>query len=149
VCGDGALREPLAERLREQGVADAAELLGHVPVEDGLHRRYRESDLLLHVSWTEGVPQVLLEAFAARLPVVATDVGGVAAVTGGRAALLVPPGDPDAAARAVLRLAAEPELRAALVEAGLEIAREHTLQAECRRIAAFLRASWRPAGVPT
>ena len=44
-----------------------------------LAARYAGADALVHVSWTEGVPQVLLEAFAAGLPVVATAVGGVPA----------------------------------------------------------------------
>ena len=48
------------------------------------------------------MPQVLLEAFAARLPVVATAVGGVAAA--GDRALLVPPGDALAAADQLSRL---------------------------------------------
>ena len=61
---------------------------------------YRSSHVLLHVSWTEGLPQILLEGFAAATPVVATDVGGVARAVGD-AALLVPAGDAGAAADAV------------------------------------------------
>ncbi len=52
-------------------------LLGYVPIDDGLLDRYRQADVFLHVSWTEGFPQVLLEAFASRTPAVATEVGGV------------------------------------------------------------------------
>ena len=44
------------------------------------------------MSWTEGLPQVLFEAFAAGTPVVATAVGGVPEAVGD-AALLIPPGD--------------------------------------------------------
>src|SRR5581483_3266620 len=98
---------------------------------------YRDSHALLHVSWTEGMPQVLLEAFAAGLPAVATDVGGVRAVADG-AALLVGPGDPAAAAESLERLADDPDLRRRLVGAGVERVREHTLEHECRRVAEFL-----------
>jgi glycosyltransferase involved in cell wall biosynthesis len=44
---------------------------------------YRSSHFLLHTSWTEGLPKVLIEAFAAVLPVVATDVGGIREAVGG------------------------------------------------------------------
>ena len=98
---------------------------------------YRSSHALLHVSWTEGLPQVLFEAFAAGLPVVATEVGGVPAAVGD-AALLVPPGDAEAPARALDRIATDPALRERLTEAGLARVREHTLEAEARRVAEFL-----------
>src|SRR5262249_54859450 len=55
------------------------ELLGYVPLDDGLLDVYRTSHVFLHVSWTEGLPQVLFEASAAGTPVVATDTGGVGA----------------------------------------------------------------------
>jgi glycosyltransferase involved in cell wall biosynthesis len=139
VCGDGPLEAELAERLAELGVADRAELRGYVDVEAGLMDLYRSSHALLHVSWTEGVPQVLFEAFSARLPMVATAVGGVGE-TVGDAGLLVPPGDPDAAARALERLAAEPELRERLVEAGARRAAENSLEAGTARVARFLGA---------
>ena len=84
VCGEGAMQPLLEDRLRELGVADRAELRGYVPYGPKLLDLYRQSHVLLHVSWTEGVPQVLVEAFAAGLPVVATDVGGVATAVGRR-----------------------------------------------------------------
>jgi glycosyltransferase involved in cell wall biosynthesis len=137
VAGEGPLEGELRERLRELGVEAAAELRGYVPIDGGLPELYRSSHAFLHVSFTEGLPQVLFEAFAAGLPVVATDVGGVAAAVGD-AALLVPPGDPDRPAQELARLAADPELRGRLVAAGLARVREHTLEAESRRVADFL-----------
>jgi glycosyltransferase involved in cell wall biosynthesis len=80
---------------------------------------------------------VLLEAFAAGIPVVATAVGGVPDAAGD-AALLIPPGDAEAAAAALTRLADEPELRRELVERGIERVRGRTLEAESGRVARFL-----------
>jgi glycosyltransferase involved in cell wall biosynthesis len=137
VCGEGPLAQPLHDRIIAGGVAEHAELRGFVPVGPALQAVYRKSDLFLHASLTEGVPQVLFEAFAAGLPVVATDVGAVAE-TVGEAALLVPPGDPGAAAAALRRLAADAPLRNAMIAAGLEIARAHTREAQCRRAVQFM-----------
>ena len=80
--------------LRAAGVEDHAELLGYVSLDGGLRELYRNSHVFLHVSWTEGVPQVLFESFAAGLPVVATAVGGVPELAEGRS-VLIPPGDAD------------------------------------------------------
>jgi glycosyltransferase involved in cell wall biosynthesis len=137
ICGEGPLEDELRARLREQGVEDRAELLGYLPIHGGLMERYRSVNAFLHVSWTEGMPQVLLEAFAAGTPVVATAVGGVPEAAGD-AALLIPPGDPDAAAAALSRIATEPELRRQLVMKGIERVRGRTLEAESARVAHFL-----------
>ena len=139
VAGEGPLREELEARLSELGVAEHADLLGYVPVDAGLHELYRSSDLFLHISWTEGLPQVIFEAFAARLPVVATAVGGVPDAAG-EAALLVPPGSADAAVEALVRLADDDALRERLVEAGVERVGRHTTAAEVRRVADFFGA---------
>ncbi|HEX7244243.1 MAG TPA: glycosyltransferase family 4 protein [Solirubrobacterales bacterium] len=140
VCGDGPLEAELASRVADRGLQARARLHGHVPMGEELMRLYRESDLFLHVSWTEGVPQVLLESFAAALPVVATAVGGVSEAAG-EGALLIPPGDPDAAAEAVRQVATSRELRARLLSAGHAIAENHTIEAEAKRVACFLRRS--------
>jgi glycosyltransferase involved in cell wall biosynthesis len=139
IAGEGPMRAELEERLAALGVADAAELLGYVPVDAGLHDLYRSADIFLHVSWTEGLPQVLFEAFAARLPVVATAVGGVPDAAGD-AALLVPPGDAPAAVEALTRMAGDAALRERLVESGVERVRRHTTSAEVRRVAEFFEA---------
>jgi glycosyltransferase involved in cell wall biosynthesis len=137
ICGEGPMEDELRDRLRELGVAERAELLGYLPIHGGLMDRYRSVNAFLHVSWTEGMPQVLLEAFAAGTPIVATAVGGVPEAAGD-AALLIPPGDPDAAAQALGRLAAEPDLRRELVAKGIERVRGRTLEAESARVARFL-----------
>jgi glycosyltransferase involved in cell wall biosynthesis len=137
VCGDGPMRDDLEERLRELSVDGRAELLGYVPIDDGLFDVYRRSSAMLHVSWTEGLPQVLFEAFASGLPVVATAVGGVADAVED-AALLIPPGDAGAAAAALQRIESEPELRRRLVDRGLELIKRRTTQAEVGRLADFI-----------
>jgi glycosyltransferase involved in cell wall biosynthesis len=137
VCGEGRLDRPLEARLAALGARDRAELRGYVPIDGGLRELYRSSHAFLHVSWTEGLPQVLFEAFAAGLPVVATAVGGVADAVGD-AALLVPPGDADAAARALMRIAGDADLRARLVDAGLALANQRTIESESARVLEFL-----------
>lgn len=137
VYGDGPLAQPLQVRLAELGVGDRATLHGYLAADQGLTEAYRAGDVFLHVSWTEGMPQVLLEAFAARLPTVATAVGGVAALSGD-AALLVGPGDAKAAADALRCVAADAHLRARLADAAEAVARAHTMEHEAGLLAAFL-----------
>jgi len=78
-------------------------------------RFYAEMDVVVLTSKNEGTPISLIEAGAAGVPVVATDVGGVPEVVEDeRTGLLVPPGDSHAITHALLRLVGSPRLRAAL-----------------------------------
>ena len=137
VCGEGPMLEALGARLRELGIADRATLPGYLPLDGGLLELYRESHVLLHVSWTEGVPQVIFEAFGAALPVVATDVGGIRDALDD-AVRLVPRGDARAAAGAVAALAGDPAQRRQLVGAGHRRVSETTRDAVASRVARFL-----------
>lgn len=138
VVGEGPLRAAVAERAAELGVGDRLELHGYVPSGPELTEHYRASHAFLHVSRTEGLPQVLVEAQAAGLPVVATDVGGVrGALLDGAAGILVPPDDADAAAEALERLRREPGLRRRLILAGLQRAASETTEAQLDRLVAF------------
>ncbi len=139
VAGEGPLSEALAARLRELGVAEHADLLGYVAVDGGLMDHYRSSHLLLHTSLTEGLPQILFEAFATRLPVVASRVGGVPAAAGD-AALLIEPGDVTGAADAVERMVGDAALREQLIERGFEIARGRTIDAAAQGLANWMRS---------
>lgn len=137
VYGEGSMETALRARLQELDVADRAELRGYVPIDEGLLDVYRSSHVFLHVSLTEGVPQVLFEAFASRLPMVTTAVGGVPAMVG-TAAMSVPPSDATAAAAALRRIVSDTELRARLMEAGAQRVASYTLEHESRRVAQFL-----------
>jgi glycosyltransferase involved in cell wall biosynthesis len=140
ICGEGPLTDQLRARLQELGVAEQAQLRGYVAIDGGLLDLYRASHLFLHTSLTEGVPQVLLEAFASGVPVIATAVGGVAEAAGD-AALLIPPSDAGAAVAALQRIAADPALRHRLISAGLTRAGAHTLELELARVTAFIEGA--------
>lgn len=137
ICGDGTLAAGLRERIEQLGLGEMVEMRGYVAVGGGLDELYRDSHVFLHVSNTEGFPQVLLEAFAAGLPTVATDVGGVGGWVGGAAAL-IPPGDPVGAAEAIERVIDDTGLREEMVREGIAAALAHTAEAECARLAAFI-----------
>ena len=140
-AGTGPLAGAVLERARELGVEDRVELLGFVAFGSDLLARYRSSHMFVHVSLTEGVPAVLIEALASGTPVVATDVGGVSAMLeGGAAGLLVPPKDVDSFVEAVYRMTDDAELREQLVERGLATARTMTADSQARRIADFIKA---------
>ncbi len=137
--GGGSLEDDVRRRVDELGLGDAVTLTGHVPFGPDLLARYRAADILVHVALTEGFPQVLMEALAAGLPIVATDVGGVrAGLDEGRLALMIPPADVSAIVDAVVRLDDDANLRSRLSAAGVARARALTLDAEAARVGAFV-----------
>lgn len=137
ICGEGPSEQELRARLAELGLTERCEMRGYVSWGPELTAAYADAHLLLHVSRTEGFPQVLLEAFAAGLPTVATDVGGIRAAVG-NAAVLVPPDDAGAIVEALRALSSEEARRRRLVGAGLSFVRDHTLAGEAGRVAAFI-----------
>ncbi len=114
--GAGFLRDELQRRIDANGLGSRFILAGFTAELDGYMPHL---DAFVQSSHTEGLPNVLLEAAAACVPVVATNVGGTAeVVVHGETGLLVPPGDADALAEGLKRLLSEPELRASLQQAG-------------------------------
>ena len=138
ICGEGDLRPALEERVRELGVEVAVDFRGYVPHDGGLAEAYREAHALVHVTWTEGLPQVLFEAFAARLPVAATDVGGIREAVGD-AVLLTPPGHPEGIADDLALIGRNADTRERLMDRGVEVVRSRTLELETARVAEFIR----------
>jgi glycosyltransferase involved in cell wall biosynthesis len=116
IAGDGPERNSLDSLAEFSGLADRVRFLGRrEDVPDLLHA----CDVLVLPSRREGLGVSALEAMAAKRPVVASRVGGLAeAVVDGRTGILVPPEDADALARAVDRIATDRGLRLRLGEAG-------------------------------
>ena len=116
LVGDGPDAAEVAAALEAQGLSDRVELLG---ARENVSELLARADLFVLSSRSEGFPVSILEAMAAGLPVVATDVGGVAeAVLDGETGILVPPADPEALAAALERLVDDVELRHHLGAAG-------------------------------
>lgn len=109
-AGDGPEYDRLAQLIEARGLP--VRLLGRrSDVPDLL----AAADVFVMTSRWEGSPLVVQEAMAAGVPVVATAVGGLPTLAGD-GAVLVPPGDPEAVARAVGQLLDDPAKRAWLVE---------------------------------
>ncbi|MBN1510499.1 MAG: glycosyltransferase family 4 protein [Phycisphaerae bacterium] len=122
IAGGGSLLEEYKLLARQRGIADRVGFLGRL---GDMTPFYRAIDVFAMPSrCAEGLPLALLEAMAAGLPVVATDVVGTRdAVTDGREGFLVPPGDADAMADALGCLLGDPGLRRRMGEAGRETVR--------------------------
>ena len=114
--GDGPLRASLIDKVASLGLARRFIFAGF---RDDLPRVLPLFDLFVQPSFTEGLPCVVLEAFASGVPVVATAVGGTPEVVSdpenGR---LVPPGDPLALAAQIVECLRDPQKRQTMGENG-------------------------------
>jgi glycosyltransferase involved in cell wall biosynthesis len=116
VFGEGPLEETCRRLCRALGLASRVSFEGFQPA---IQERMAELDLLVMPSLHEGLPYVLLEAMALKIPVVASRVGGIReAMERDDCGLLVAPGDPVLLANAIERVYRNSELRLALARRG-------------------------------
>lgn len=116
IAGDGPERGSLEAQAEHLGLSERVRFLGR---REDVPDLLAACEIFVLPSRREGLGVAALEAMAARKPVVASRVGGLAeAVVEETTGLLVPPEDPGALARAVDRLAADPQLRIRMGEAG-------------------------------
>jgi glycosyltransferase involved in cell wall biosynthesis len=144
LIGDGPYRAALEQHARSAGVADSVRFAGWRSNAVNLHQWFDVSAL---ASIAEGFPNAVIEAMAAGVPVVATNVGAVRdAVRDGETGLLVPSRDPRALAGALGRIVRDPALRARLAHAGRALAESHYRRAAVIPAVGALWESARAAG---
>jgi glycosyltransferase involved in cell wall biosynthesis len=116
IVGDGPRKRQLERCIRRTRCADSIRLM---PGQRDVAALFRRAGVFVLSSRSESSPNVVLEAMAAGLPVVATDVGGVSElVQPEKTGLLVRPSSPPALAAALARLLDDAEMRRALGRAG-------------------------------
>jgi glycosyltransferase involved in cell wall biosynthesis len=126
VCGSGPERDRLLALAQALEIESAVVFTGRVENEQ-IAELYRSADVMVNPSLADNMPNSVLEALASGVPVVSTGVGGVPyLVQHEKTALLAPPGDVDAMAKAVIRVLETPELADRLVTAGLAEIQQYT-----------------------
>ena len=142
ICaGDGSLRGELERRAEMLQIRDAVRFVGYQPnVTDWLAL----ADFSVLPSFYEGLPLVAIESLAAGRTMVATAVDGTPeVVVDGWTGLTVPPGNPEALAKALLQLLREPALRRRLAQAGREWALERfSLESQIQTTQALYFQAW-------
>lgn len=126
LVGSGPLEAELKAQVQVRGLVSQVLFAGIQPTER-IPLWMNAADLLVLPSFSEGRPNVVLEAQASSLPVIATRVGGTPElIRDGETGLLVESGDPEQLARAITRLQQDREGRARLARAGQECAAAFT-----------------------
>jgi glycosyltransferase involved in cell wall biosynthesis len=123
IAGRGPLEPALKALAKELAIEDAVRFLGYV---SPIRRAIDDAAAVVVPSLGEGFGMVALEAMERARPVVAADIGGLGElVVDGETGVLVPPGEAEALAQALIAIAREPERRRAMGDAGRRRALEH------------------------
>lgn len=140
LIGEGELRPMIETRIHEAGLGDRVTLTGWLD-EAGVRDALARSHALVLPSFAEGLPMVLMEAFAAGRPAIATSIAGVPELVTPGTGWLVPAGDAAALAGAIRGFAAVPvEVLARMGrEARSVVLDQHDINKEADKLAAHFR----------
>jgi glycosyltransferase involved in cell wall biosynthesis len=136
---DDGMGEELTAKAVQAGISDKILFLG---LRNDIPELLEASDVGILCSHQEGFSNAVLEGMGAGLPMIVTDVGGnPEAVLDGKTGLVVPPRDPESLGEAIVRLAADPDVRRRFGEAGRRRVEEHfTLETCVQRYDELYRA---------
>ena len=147
IAGAGPEEDALRRMAASLGIQERVRFCGWVG-RDALPGVYREADVFVFPSFEEGMPNVVLEAMASGLPVVATDIyGHRELVTDGENGFLVPVADPSALKRAFTALCRDPALRSRMGSGSRQRAREFSWASSARAYLALSRKALQPQAV--
>jgi colanic acid/amylovoran biosynthesis glycosyltransferase len=140
IAGDGPDRVSLERDIVNRKLERHVVMEGFLN-QDKLRQLYAACDVLALPSFAEGIPVVLMEAMAMEIPCVATWITGIPEIIGHETdGLLVPPGDAEALARAIVRLMDDSELRRGLGQrARLKILEKFDLRRNTGHLASVFR----------
>src|SRR5580693_8440887 len=135
VAGEGPAREPLRAQVASMGLQGQVHFAGYLARDSELLDCYAAADVFVFASRTETQGLVLLEALAQGAAVVSTAELGTRSVLLPASGAVVVPEERAAFAAAVLRVLGDPQLRAAMAQAGRSYARSWSAAAMAQRLA--------------
>ena len=138
IGGDGPLLPEIREFIRDSGLSDRVAFAGWIPYED-LPGRLNSLRLLVLPSYTEGLPNIMLEAMACGTPVLATPVGAVPDfIRDGETGFILASNTPEEIAASVLAVLGRPELASVARAAGEYVREEITYERATAQFAAVI-----------
>ncbi|MEQ8384569.1 MAG: glycosyltransferase family 4 protein [Coleofasciculus sp. A1-SPW-01] len=142
VVGDGEDRAELEQMTARLELNDHVKFVGYKSQAE-VREYMQETDVFVLPSFAEGVPVSLMEAMAAGVPVVTTQIAGVSElVENGVSGYLIPPGDATTLAERIKTLLTEPQLRTQFGIAGREkVEKEFNLNHEVARLYQVMTAA--------
>lgn len=142
VIGDGADRESLEQLTAQLNLTDHVKFVGYQS-QAKVRQYMQQTDVFVLPSFAEGVPVSLMEALAAGVPVVTTQIAGVGElVENGVSGYLVPPGNAQRLADRIAKLLNDPALRTQFGAAGrLKVAKEFDIQQEAAWLCQIMTAA--------
>lgn len=125
IVGDGDLRETLEAKVAALNLSEHIRFMGH---QDNILEIMALFDILICCSHSEGLGLVVAEAMALKIPVIATDVGGLPEiVVDGKTGFVVPKGDVSSIAKSAKKLLDNKELRISMGREGLAVCKQNFL----------------------
>jgi glycosyltransferase involved in cell wall biosynthesis len=128
IGGDGQLKQEIEASLQERGIADRIDLAGWIS-HDALPNYLNQLRLLVLPSYTEGLPNIMLEAMACGTPVLATPVGAIPdVIRDGETGFIMEDNSPECIARNVMRALNDPDLEQVAKRGRMFVEGEYTFE---------------------
>ncbi len=133
------VKDQLVDKAHKLNLVNSVFFYGYLKKGEELNSMYRTSDIYILPSYYEGFPRTIWEALANCLPVIATSVGSIPySLVDHKDALLIPPRDSKSIYLAIQEVITNSALRSTLIENGLKLARESTLEIQNKKIVAHI-----------
>ncbi|WP_270641868.1 glycosyltransferase family 4 protein [Paraclostridium sordellii] len=141
IVGDGEEYESLNQLVKELGIEEKVNFKGYVPLGEALFQIYRENDIFVLPSLSEGTPRVLIEAMANGLAVIATDVGGIPySITNNYNGILINKGNSNEIANSIEKVFTNLDFTYNIVANGYEFAQLNTLESHSKEIISIIES---------
>jgi len=145
IGGDGSLKEKIEVYLEENYLKDKVRLVGWIP-HDGISEYLNKLRLIVLPSYTEGLPNIMLEAMACGTPVLATSVGSIPdVITDGETGFIMGDNSPECIAENVVRALNHPNLDEIANKAREFVKKEFTYEAAVERYKKIIDDIKRPS----